>query len=136
MERKDFDTLVEKYFPGAPRHRQEGKSGWIDEIEIGKVMIEIAVLQKPPRGSSRHAGVGAYIRVKSDTQGNCLIWSKQDKPCDMTTLEKVVSELRKNLLGIAAAITQVCGFTGEVPKEFDVDEFINDHKDLGAILEG
>jgi len=136
MERKAFDNIMEHYFPGAPRHRQDTKSGWIDGIEIGKMVVEVAVLQNTPRGSARKSGVGGYIRVQSDTQGQCLIWSQQKHPCDVDSLIAVLTELKKNLMGIAAAITMVCGIGLEPSEDFDVDEFIREPKnlDIGDIL--
>ena len=136
MERKAFDNIMEHYFPGAPRHRQDTKTGWIDTIEIGAIVVEVAVLHTTSRGSPRATGVGAYIRVQSDTKGQCLIRSQQEHPCDLDATIKVLTQLKKNLLGISAAITMVCGIGLEPSEDFDVDEFIREPKnlDIGDIL--
>jgi len=113
MKRADFDKHLEKHFPGSCCHREESQYGWIDTIEIGYLVAEVAVVREVPRGSSRPLGVSVFIKVWSDTKGQCLIWSFHRAPCNIDSLAIVLNELKKNLLGMSAAIDQVCGLTDE-----------------------
>ena len=133
MDRRIFDTEMKEFFPGAVVSREEYKSGWIDSIEIGEIIIEIAVLDRPQRGSARGRGIAAYMKAKTDTHGNCLLWMHKEKSCDPIALRVVLQELKKHLLGISAAITQMCGFSTDPPEEIeDMDEF--DLAELEAYL--
>lgn len=129
MERREFDALLQEHFPGGAHSRTEYKHGWMDAIEIGEIIIEIAVLKNIPRGSVRGAGIYAYIQVKTETGGKVALWSYFRTPCNLNAARDVVSNLKKVLLGMAAAITQVCGFIqrSESPK-LDVDAFISEPK--------
>lgn len=131
MERREFDSIRDEFFPGAVVSREEFRSGWMDTIEIGNILVEIASLHTSPKGSTKKKGVYAYIKARSDTHGKSLIWSVTEHPCDTTALRSVLESLKKNLLGMAAAITQMCGFIEdiELDNEFlDVDDIINERK--------
>jgi len=136
MDRRTFDTEMQEFFPGAVVSREEFKTGWIDTIEIGEIIIEIAVLTNVQRGSARGKGIAAYMKAKTDTHGNCLLWMHKEDFCDPIALRVVLQELKKHLLGISAAITQMCGFstvsTPGLPEETEDDEF--DLAELEAYL--
>lgn len=136
MDRRTFDTELAEFFPGAVVSREEFKSGWIDTIEIGEISVEIAVRNATQRGSLKGVGVGAYIRAKSETKGSFQVWRHQEDVCNVVALRKVLKALKKKLLGMAAAITQMCGFgesgePKEVEEEFDLselEEYLNQDK--------
>lgn len=114
FERSDFDPAVDAAFPKARRTRKEHGNGWEDTFRMGLLEVSIRVYngqgvrrraEKPVRGGTVVAIING---VRTSIDGSVTpLWRRQAS--EFEGLEKVLAELRAELLGMAHAITVISG---------------------------
>ena len=117
--RGDFDAAVDKRFPNARRHRKETKTGFSDHFAMGFVHVEIRVCVTDQKGKrSPKAGQMVVeisgVRTAVDDSVTPYLWRRDAVGWGQSLA--VLDELRMELLGIAHALSHICG-RGPKPKK-------------------
>lgn len=114
--RGDFDAAVQARFPKARRIRKELANGWEDTFRIWCLEVSVrSYTHKTPQraiGKVRTPDVGTVVAeiraVRVGVDGSVTtMWRLEEK--GWGGLERLLDELRQELLGLSAGISVVAG---------------------------
>ncbi len=107
ISRTAFDKTVKGTFPNAHKTREEYTYGWVDTIDLNSLRIHIRVYTEDHRRMRRGEVMVELHGVRRTIDSSTVLLWHSHIPWE--ALDGALVGLRKDLLGIAAAILMITG---------------------------